>query len=121
LSLLRIDGHNLTSLPGGSISGLLLGSLEKFSLTNGNLSDLSPETLANCKKLKRLDLHGNQFTALKRNQFKGLRDVELLDLSHNQIAKIDPTHLGDLTKMSWCNLSHNAISDITRYAHYLFI
>lgn len=114
LTVLNIEGHTLTSLPVGSLSGLLPNNLEKLSITNGNLTDLPVETLVPCKKLKRLDLHGNNIETLKRNQFKGLRNVEFLDLSHNALQKVDPSHLADLNKMSWCNLSHNAISDITR-------
>lgn len=85
----------------------------EFQIT-GTLSSLPPEALTPLKKLKTLDLHGNQIKELKRNQFKGLKDTEVLDLSHNLIDKIDPTHLGDLTKLGWCNLSHNAISELKR-------
>lgn len=67
------------------------------------------------RKLKTLDLHGNNLTALKRNQFKNLRDVEILDISHNNITKLDSSHIADLTKMSWCNVSHNALNELTRY------
>ncbi|KAL1132779.1 hypothetical protein AAG570_010731 [Ranatra chinensis] len=116
LAILNIDGHKIQTLPVGSIAGFLPGSLEKFSFVNGNLSDLPPETLINCKRLKRLDLHGNKFKTLRKNQFKGLRDVEILDLSYNLITKIDASHLGDLNKLTSCNLSHNAISDVTRGA-----
>lgn len=90
--------------------------IEIFFLSDiaGTLSSLAIETLAPLKKLKWLDLHGNQIKDLKKSQFKGLRDVESLDLSHNLIDKIDSSHLGDLTKMGWCNLSHNAIADLKR-------
>ena len=77
------------------------------------------ETWAPLKKLKSLDLHGNQIKDLKKNQFKGLRDVEALDLSHNMIDKLDSSHLGDLTKMGFCNLSHNAIPELKRFVNKL--
>lgn len=51
---------------------------------------------------------------LKRNQFKGLRDVEVLDLSFNIIPKIDSSHLADLTKLGWLNASHNNLKELTR-------
>lgn len=66
------------------------------------------------RKLKTLDLHGNQLKELKRNQFKGLRDVEVLDLSFNSIPKIDSSHLADLTKLGWLNASHNNLKELTR-------
>ena len=61
-----------------------------------------------------LDLHGNRIPELKRNQFKGLRDVEILDLSYNGIRKVDSSHLADLTKLSFFNVSHNNITELTR-------
>lgn len=52
---------------------------------------------------------------LKKNQFKGLRDVETLDLSHNGLTKLDSSHLADLTKLAACNVSFNAIGELTRF------
>lgn len=66
------------------------------------------------RKLKTLDLHGNQLIELKRNQFKNLRELEMLDISHNEITKLDSSHVADLTKLGWCNVSHNALNEITR-------
>lgn len=83
-------------------------------MVNGTLSDVPPEALTVCKKLKRLDLHGNNITELRKNQFKGLRDLELLDISFNSIKKIDASHLSDLKKLIWLNASHNEISEIIR-------
>lgn len=80
----------------------------------GTLTSLPVEALASLKKLKKLDLHGNEIKELKRNQFKGLRDTEYVDLSHNLIRNLDGSHLADLTKMGWCNMSHNAIADLKR-------
>lgn len=70
------------------------------------------------RKLKTLDLHGNKLSALKKNQFKNLRDVEILDISYNNITKLDSSHIADLTKMGWCNVSHNALNELTRYVRW---
>ncbi|KAG8035697.1 hypothetical protein G9C98_001125 [Cotesia typhae] len=115
LSIIKIKGNKLTTLPGNSFSGsMLAGKLEKLEISDGLLSLLPADALIPLKKLKHLDLHGNKIGELKRNQFKGLRDTEVLDLSHNLISKLDPSHLADLTKMGSCNLSHNAISELKR-------
>lgn len=115
MSILHIDGHSVTSLPKDAFSiGLLSSRLQRFHLVNGNLSELPVETLAVNQKLKTLDLHGNQLKNLKKNQFKGLRNVEILDLSHNFIVKVDASHLPDLNKLTVCNLSHNALTEIAR-------
>ncbi|CAG5092043.1 Similar to atk: Protein artichoke (Drosophila melanogaster) [Cotesia congregata] len=115
LSIMKIKGNKLTSLPGNSFSGsMLAGKLEKLEISDGLLSLLPADALIPLKKLKHLDLHGNKIGELKRNQFKGLRDTEVLDLSHNLISKLDPSHLADLTKMGSCNLSHNAIGELKR-------
>ncbi|BES97939.1 LRR_TYP [Nesidiocoris tenuis] len=116
LTFLNIDGHQFTSLPVGSLGGLIAENLDRISIVNGNLSDLAIETLGVCKKLKSVDLHGNRLSVLKKNQFKGQRNVEFLDLSYNGIVKIDASHLSDLNKLSRFNLSHNSIADITRGA-----
>lgn len=78
------------------------------------MSDLPIESLQPLRRLKVLDLHGNQIKTLKRNQFRGLRDTEKLDLSYNNIAKVDSSHLADLTKLSFLNISNNALTELTR-------
>lgn len=113
--MLKINGHRISSMPTDAFGDSpLSGKLLRFHLTDGNLSALPIETLQPLKKLKSLDLHGNKLKDLKKNQFKGLRDVEVLDLSFNNIVKVDSSHLADLTKMGWCNVSHNSITELTR-------
>ncbi|KDR19221.1 protein artichoke isoform X2 [Zootermopsis nevadensis] len=115
VTTLRIDGHQFRTLAGDAFSsGLLPSRLERLHITNGLLSELPPDAFQALRKLKTLDLHGNELKELRRNQFKGLRDTEALDLSHNNLTKVDSSHLADLNKMSWCNLSHNAIPELTR-------
>ncbi|XP_030759456.1 protein artichoke [Sitophilus oryzae] len=117
LTILNIDGHNLTELPKNAfVDSDMTGKLLRLHIVNGKLNTPPIEALQHLRKLKTLDLHGNQLKDLKRNQFKGLRDVEVLDLSFNNLTKIDGTHLGDLTKMSWLNISHNSITELTRGA-----
>ncbi|KAL0859010.1 hypothetical protein ABMA27_010865 [Loxostege sticticalis] len=104
LSILSIDGHQMTKLDKDIFAGSeAVGKLEKLHIVNGLLSDL-----------KTLDLHGNKLATLKRNQFKGLRDAEVLDLSYNMIQKLDGSHIGDMTKLGFCNVSHNQIGEIPR-------
>ncbi|XP_078034273.1 insulin like growth factor binding protein acid labile subunit convoluted [Augochlora pura] len=115
LSLLNIAGHRMSTLPVDAFAeSAAAAKIEKLEISNGSLTSLPVEALTPLKKLKRLDLHGNEIKELKRNQFKGLRDTEYVDLSHNLINKLDSSHLADLTKMGWCNMSHNAISDLKR-------
>ncbi|XP_046683240.1 chaoptin isoform X2 [Homalodisca vitripennis] len=115
LTVLNIDGHRISGLTKDSFSATMIpNQLQRLSIVNGPLKDLPGDTLAPCKRLKRLDLHNNSLSVLQRGQFKGLRDVEFLDLSFNNISKID--HMADLTKMGWCNFSHNTIPDITSRA-----
>ncbi|KAF2895606.1 hypothetical protein ILUMI_10569, partial [Ignelater luminosus] len=117
LTILRIDQHKLSSLPTDAFGDTeLAGKLLKLHISNGNLSTLPIESLQPLRKLKSLDLHGNKLKDLKRNQFKGLRDVEVLDLSYNNITKLDGSHIADLTKMSWFNVSHNSIKELSRGA-----
>ncbi|KAJ8943742.1 hypothetical protein NQ314_009660 [Rhamnusium bicolor] len=115
LTVLNIDGHKIVELPKDAfILSDMAGKLLKLHIANGNLTTPPSESLQPLRKLKTLDLHGNQIKDLKRNQFKGLRDVEVLDLSYNVIPKVDSSHLSDLTKMSWFNVSHNSLTEITR-------
>ncbi|XP_018576955.1 protein artichoke [Anoplophora glabripennis] len=117
LTLLTIDGHRMTELPKDAFAlSDMTGKLLKLQIANGNLTTPPPESLQPLRKLKTLDLHGNQIKDLKRNQFKGLRDVEVLDLSYNVIPKVDASHLADLTKLGWLNVSHNSLTEITRGA-----
>ncbi|XP_050295565.1 toll-like receptor 3 [Anthonomus grandis grandis] len=117
LTTLNINGHNITDIPKDAFfDSETAGKLLKLYLINGPLKTPPIEALQPLRKLKTLDLHGNQISELKRNQFKGLRDVEVLDLSFNQIPKIDSSHLSDLTKMGWLNVSNNNLKELTRGA-----
>ncbi|CAH2016319.1 unnamed protein product [Acanthoscelides obtectus] len=110
LTVLNIESHQITELPKDSFAlSDMAGTLMRFHLTGGNLTAPPPEALQPLRRLRTLDLHGNQIAELKRNQFKGLRDVEVLDLSYNEIPKVDASHLGDLTKISWFNVSNNRV------------
>ncbi|KAJ8679374.1 hypothetical protein QAD02_015161 [Eretmocerus hayati] len=117
LTVLSIRSHKLTELSEDIFQeSLAAQKIERLEISNGSLESIPIETLVPLKKLKSLDFHGNQLKELKRNQFKGLRDVEALDLSHNLIDKLDASHIGDLTKLGFFNLSDNAISDLKRGA-----
>nr|XP_023012445.1 toll-like receptor 7 [Leptinotarsa decemlineata] len=117
LTVLNLDGHKMAELPKDAFAGSnMTGTLFRLHITNGNLSTPPPESLQPLRRLKKLDLHGNRIKDLKRNQFKGLRDVEILDLSFNEIPKIDGSHLSDLTKLSFLNVSNNKLKEITRGA-----
>ncbi|KAH8401730.1 hypothetical protein KR009_007566 [Drosophila setifemur] len=112
---LVIDGHAFEQLPKDLFAGQeIINSLGVMRLTNGMLNDLPVETFQPLRKLKTLDLHGNQLENLKRNQFKNLRELEVLDISHNKIMKLEAQHIADLTKLGWCNVSHNALSELSR-------
>ncbi|KAF4522691.1 hypothetical protein B566_EDAN012708 [Ephemera danica] len=111
LKSLLVEGHALEAVPAG---GLSTPALELMELTDGLLKDIAPDTFAAAKKLKKLDLHGNALSEIKRGAFRGLRDLEIIDLSHNQLAKVDAAALADLPKLSYFNLSHNALTEIPR-------
>jgi Leucine-rich repeat (LRR) protein len=72
-------------------------AVEMFALTNGPLSDITPDAFAISKKIKKLDLHGNELVELKRGVFKGLRDLETLDLSHNHLTKVNKFNFFNFT------------------------
>ncbi|GBP34358.1 Leucine-rich repeat-containing G-protein coupled receptor 5 [Eumeta japonica] len=82
LSLLYIDGHEITKLDKDIFAGsYITNRLEKLHIVNGQIADIPVEPFQHLKKLKTLDLHGNRIAVLKRNQFKGMREAEVLDLS----------------------------------------
>ncbi|XP_050669164.1 chaoptin [Leptidea sinapis] len=115
LSTLQLDGHEIKSLSKDIFAGsLAVGKLENLHISNGHISDISPDAFQYLKKLRKLDLHGNRLVTLKKSQFKGLRETEVLDLSYNNLTKLDGSHIGDLTKLGWCNASHNRLPDIPR-------
>lgn len=123
-----------------AFDGPISQTLERLHISNGNLTEVNVEFLQvrivlsrklihffsslnyifiilktkSLRKLKLLDLHGNQIKELKKNQFKNLRDLESLDISHNELTKLDSSHISDLTKLSFCNVSYNAIPEIAR-------
>lgn len=117
LKILELNRHSIGELKNNEFDDSQLpAKLERMYITNGNISELGANTFQHLKKIKVIDLHGNQIAVLKKNQFRGLRDAEVLDISHNKIAKIDSSHIGDLTKLAFCNVSHNSLNEITRGA-----
>ncbi|XP_044746672.1 chaoptin [Coccinella septempunctata] len=117
LTLLNIDQHKMTNLQKDVFSeSSMTGTLLRLHLSNGLLDTPPLESLQPLRKLKVLDMHGNNMVNFQRNQFRGLRDVESLDLSFNKIKKIDGSHMADLTKLGWLNISHNDLKEITRGA-----
>ncbi|XP_075166758.1 insulin like growth factor binding protein acid labile subunit convoluted [Haematobia irritans] len=115
LTHLEIDGHNFTSLSKNLFADQLISnSVNVIRIINGPLNDVPIETFQPLRKLKTLDLHGNQLENLKRNQFKNLRELEVLDISFNKIKKLEGQHIADLTKLGWCNVSHNALTELAR-------
>lgn len=115
LKILELNQHSIGIMNNNEFDDSRLpDKLEKFYVTNGNISELGANTFQQLKKVKVIDLHGNKISALKKNQFRGLRDAEVLDLSFNLIAKLDSTHIADLTKLTYCNASHNKLTELSR-------
>lgn len=114
LKILNLQKHFITSLSADSFPNTLQASLEKLFVVNGTVTAVNPDTFQSFKKLKFLDLHGNNVSTLQRNQFKGLKDLEYLDVSHNAIKKVDSSHFFDLTKLTHLNISHNELTDVPR-------
>lgn len=116
LKILEINHHHIGILNNNEFDDSHLpAKLERFYVTNGNITEIGVNTFQHLKKAKVVDLHGNQITVLKKNQFRGLRDAEVLDVSFNNIEKLDSSHIADLTKLTFCNASHNKLTELSRY------
>lgn len=121
LKVLNLNKHAIFNIPTNAFTSSQLPTrLEKLHITNGKLTSLSPDSLGPCKKLKYLDLQGNELGILQKNQFKGLRDLDTLDISSNNITKVDSSHFSDLTKLVSINLANNSLPTIIRY-YFVFI
>lgn len=115
LKILELDQHQIQTLNTNEFDDSHLPvKLEKFYVTNGKIAELGANGFQHLKKVKVIDLHGNQIEVLKKNQFRGLRDAEVLDISFNNIVKLDSSHIADLTKLTFCNASHNKLTELTR-------
>lgn len=115
LKILELDHHNIEILNTNEFDDSNLpAKLERFYVTNGNVSELGANAFQHLKKVKTIDLHGNRIAVLKKNQFRGLRDAEVLDISFNELTKLDSTHIADLTKLTFCNASHNKLTELSR-------
>ncbi|KAL1456117.1 hypothetical protein WDU94_000869 [Cyamophila willieti] len=115
LKRLVLDNQQIEILQDNTFqSGTWSKNLEKLSIINGKLSRFTNAVFTPLKKLKHLDLHANNITELKKNQFKGMKNIDFLDISFNRIKKIDGSHIGDLSNLGWLNISNNAIEDLGR-------
>ena len=115
LKILELDQHSIQMINTNEFDDSHLPiKLEKFYVTNGNVTELGANAFQHLKKVKVIDLHGNHISALKKNQFRGLRDAEVLDISFNDIVKLESTHIADLTKLTYCNASHNKLTELSR-------
>ena len=82
-----------------------------LDLHNLELTDL-PKELFQLKKLKWLNLNGNQISRLSE-EFGGLINLETLGLSHNRLTRL-PESIVNLKNLQTINLNYNQITYVPR-------
>lgn len=100
-----IESKNVNYLPqniGESFPHLL-----ELEVRNSSLKSVKPENFLNLRKLKLLDLSGNDLHFIEPQTFDELSSLEVLTLSDNKIKCFDELRLSSLTIL---NLDGNSLS-----------
>ena len=88
-----------------------LVKLEILSLNGNQISQL-PDTIANAKNLKELNLHANRFQKFPMVLTK-LRKLDVVDLSSNNITNIQNDEISEL-QLTELNLNQNQLSSLSK-------
>ncbi|KAL7124558.1 hypothetical protein ABFS83_14G056300 [Erythranthe nasuta] len=107
---LGLNGNGLFgSLPKNIDRGL--PALEKLAIASNYFTGEIPESIANCSKLRLLELGSNNFTGLVPNSLGNLRLLERLGLFNNNLSS-SSSELSFITSLTNCrSLYELAISD----------
>ena len=88
-----------------------LGKLETLILNGNHISDL-PDTIANIKNLKELNLSHNKLKRFPLALTK-LRKLDVVDISSNNITKIANEEINEL-QVTELNLNQNQLSSLSK-------
>lgn len=112
LGLYRIEiAHNpLSDIPDSAFDGLER-TLWELAIHHNQLIEVPSRALRNLKKLKYLDLSGNQINCIELDSFSGLDgSLERLILADNTIDSIPRDAFSSLPKLETIDLSGNNIA-----------
>lgn len=97
-------------LPDSAFDGLER-SLRELSIHHNQLVDVPSRAIRNLKKLKYLDLSGNQIDCIKLDSFDGLdMSLERLVLADNSIDSLPNDAFSSLPKLDTIDLSGNNVA-----------
>ncbi|KFK32549.1 hypothetical protein AALP_AA6G257300 [Arabis alpina] len=105
VNFLDLSNNNLI----GNISAWDMPQLEMLNLEMNNLSGELPD-LSRSKRLKKLDLSGNNFSGVVTLGLTTLRELMDLDLSENEITGVIPSELSSCKNLVNLDLSHNNLT-----------
>ena len=79
---------------------------------NGLAGELNADSLSNLRYLQKLDLQGNDISAIEEKAFLSTPNLEMLDLSRNQLRSIKSDVFSGLGKLEKLRLNDNQIQTI---------
>lgn len=103
---LDLSNKGLTKVPSYVFDRKALVGL---NLSNNELSGALPSQVGQLKKLKVLNLSGNNFTGVPA-EVGQLSELEILNLSNNELTGL-PNELGNLSNLKLLDLSGNQYSE----------
>lgn len=80
---------------------------------HNELVEIPSRAIRHLKKLRTLDLSGNQINCIEAESFRGLGDsLQILKLAHNSIGTLPPDCFASLPNIETIDLSGNNLAQI---------
>ncbi len=102
LAKLRLDGNELSSLPGDLFDNLT--NLTTLNLSSNELSSLPEDLFDNLTNLTTLNLDSNELSSLPAGLFDNLSNLTYLNLLDNPLGPLSEGYFDNLTKLTTLHL-----------------
>ncbi|KAI5694844.1 hypothetical protein M8J75_006553 [Diaphorina citri] len=111
LLILNLNHNKISALHSNAFQGL--DTLEILTIFENKLSLIEPDSFKGLeKKLKRLNLGGNELTRVPQTSLSKLENLRKLELLHNRIALIEEGDFEGLHNLDSLVLAHNQLRTI---------
>lgn len=110
LNRLTLNDNQLSNISSEVFA--FLGNLETLNLDSNRIETLPTGVFASLTNLKTLNVTSNEITFLPDHLFASCRAIETIDFSANRISAISPNTFTNLTKLETLYLNDNELTEL---------
>ncbi|CAH2241188.1 jg3254 [Pararge aegeria aegeria] len=115
LEILTLYENKISVVDGEAFKGLEK-KLKRLNLGGNELTAVPQKALALLENLKKLEMQENRITTISEGDFAGLRNLDSLGLAHNQLREVPANVFSHLTFLNSLELEGNQIQRIDEKA-----